>query len=90
MGIARATSAKKAFAKANFHRPVKAISTNDDKFSVALTYPGIFGPLVVDVAGSILSAKVIAVQAKLTSVYSAPCYLRRDNGPKFVGATLLR
>jgi len=46
--------------------------------------------LAIDVAGSIRSARVIEVLAKLISVPGAPCYLRSDNGPEFVSAALLK
>ena len=46
--------------------------------------------LAIDVAGSIRSARVIEVLAKLVSVRGAPRYLRSDNGPEFVSAAVLR
>ena len=46
--------------------------------------------LAIDVAGSIRSARVIDVLAKLISVRGAPRYLRSDNGPEFVSAALLK
>jgi len=46
--------------------------------------------LAIDVAGSIRSARVIEVLAKLISVHGAPEYLRSDNGPEFVSAAILR
>lgn len=45
--------------------------------------------LAIDVAGSIRSARVIDVLAKLMSVRGAPRYLRSDNGPEFVSTALL-
>ena len=45
--------------------------------------------LAIDVAGSIRSAQVIEVPAKLISVRGAPRYLRSDNGPEFVSVALL-
>lgn len=46
--------------------------------------------LAIDVAGSIRSARVIDVLAKLISVRGAPRYLRSDNGPEFVSVALLK
>ena len=46
--------------------------------------------LAIDVAGSIRSARVIEVLAKLISVRGAPRYLRSDNGPEFVSTALLK
>jgi putative transposase len=46
--------------------------------------------LAIDVAGSIRSARVIEVLAKLVSVRGAPRCLRSDNGPEFVSAAVLR
>lgn len=46
--------------------------------------------LAIDVAGSIRSARVIEVLAKLISVRGAPRYLRSDNGPEFVSVALLK
>jgi putative transposase len=46
--------------------------------------------LAIDVAGSIRSARVIEVIAKLVSVHGAPRYLRSDNGPEFVATAMLR
>ncbi len=46
--------------------------------------------LAIDVAGSIRSARVIEVLAKLISVRGAPRYLRSDNGPEFVSTALLQ
>jgi putative transposase len=45
--------------------------------------------LAIDVAGSIRSARVIEVLARLISVRGAPRYLRSDNGPEFVSVALL-
>ena len=46
--------------------------------------------LAIDVAGSIRSARVIEVLAKLVSVHGAPTYLRSDNGPEFVSRAILQ
>ena len=46
--------------------------------------------LAIDVAGSIRSARVIEVLARLVSVRGAPRYLRSDNGPEFVSVALLK
>ena len=46
--------------------------------------------LVIDVAGSIRSGRVIEVLSKLISVRGAPKYLRSDNGPEFVSRAVLR
>ena len=46
--------------------------------------------LAIDVAGSIRSARVIEVIARLVSVHGAPRYLRSDNGPEFVATAMLR
>jgi putative transposase len=46
--------------------------------------------LAIDVAGSIRSARVIEVLAKLVSVRGAPRYLRSDNGSEFVSRAILR
>ena len=46
--------------------------------------------LAIDVAGSIRSARVIEVLAKLISVRGVPRYLRSDNGPEFVSTALLK
>lgn len=46
--------------------------------------------LAIDVAGSIRSARVIEVLARLISVRGAPRYLRSDNGPEFVSVALLK
>ena len=43
----------------------------------------------IDVAGSIRSARVIEVLAKVISVRGAPAYLRSDNGPEFVSQAIL-
>jgi putative transposase len=45
--------------------------------------------LAIDVAGSIRSAGVIEVLARLISVRGAPTYLRSDNGPEFVSQAIL-
>ena len=46
--------------------------------------------LAIDVAGSIRSARVIEVLAKLVSVHGAPPALKSDNGPEFVSRAILR
>lgn len=46
--------------------------------------------LTIDVAGSIRSARVIEVLARLVSVHGAPQYLRSDNGPEFVSRAVLQ
>jgi putative transposase len=46
--------------------------------------------LAIDVAGSIRSARVIEVLARLVSVHGAPRYLRSDNGPEFVSRAVLK
>ncbi len=46
--------------------------------------------LVIDVAGSIRSRRVIEVLSRLISVHGAPRYLRSDNGPEFVSTALLK
>ena len=46
--------------------------------------------LAIDVAGSLRSARVIEVLAKLVSVHGAPRYLRSDNGPEFVSTAVLK
>lgn len=46
--------------------------------------------LAIDVAGSIRSARVIDVLARLISVRGAPRYLRSYNGPEFVSLALLK
>ena len=45
--------------------------------------------LAIDVAGSIRSARVIEVLARLMSEHSAPRYLRSDNGSEFVSHAIL-
>jgi putative transposase len=45
--------------------------------------------LAIDVAGSIRSARVIEVLARLISERGAPRYLRSDNGPEFVSKAIL-
>lgn len=46
--------------------------------------------LAIDVAGSIRSARVIEVLARLISVHGVPRHLRSDNGPEFVSRAILR
>jgi len=46
--------------------------------------------LVIDVAGSIRSRRVIEVLSRLVRQHGAPRYLRSDNGPEFVSAALLK
>jgi putative transposase len=46
--------------------------------------------LAIDVAGSIRSARVIELLARLVSVHGAPKYLRSDNGPEFVSRAVLK
>lgn len=46
--------------------------------------------LAIDVAGSIRSARVIEVLAKLISVHGAPGALKSDNGPEFISRAILR
>jgi putative transposase len=46
--------------------------------------------LAIDVAGSIRSARVIEVLAKLVSIHGAPRSLKSDNGPEFVSRAILR
>jgi len=46
--------------------------------------------LAIDVAGSIRSARVKEVLAKLISVHGAPRYLRSDNGSEFLSRAILR
>lgn len=46
--------------------------------------------LAIDVAGSIRSARVIELLARLVSVHGAPKYLRSDNGPEFISNAILR
>jgi putative transposase len=45
--------------------------------------------LAIDVAGSIRSARVIEVLARLISEHGAPQFLRSDNGPEFVSHAIL-
>ena len=45
--------------------------------------------LAIDVAGSIRSARVIEVLARLISRHGAPQFLRSDNGPEFVSQAIL-
>jgi putative transposase len=45
--------------------------------------------LAIDVAGSIRSARVIDVLARLISAHGAPAFLRSDNGPEFVSEAIL-
>jgi putative transposase len=45
--------------------------------------------LAIDVAGGILSGRVIEV-TQLVSVHGTPRYLRADNGPEFVARAMLR
>jgi putative transposase len=45
--------------------------------------------LAIDVAGSIRSARVIEVLARLVSERGAPAHLRSDNGPEFVSKAVL-
>ncbi len=45
--------------------------------------------LAIDVAGSIRSARVIDVLARLISERGAPMFLRSDNGPEFVSHAIL-
>lgn len=45
--------------------------------------------LAIDVAGSLRSARVIDVLARLVSLHGAPTYLRSDNGPEFVSRAIL-
>jgi transposase InsO family protein len=45
--------------------------------------------LAIDIAGSIRSARVIEVLARLISEHGAPRYLRSDNGPEFVSKAIL-
>ena len=45
--------------------------------------------LAIDVAGSLRSARVIEVLAKLVSVRGAPKYLRSDNGSEFISKAIL-
>jgi putative transposase len=46
--------------------------------------------LAIDVAGSIRSARVIDVLARLISVHGAPAILRSDNGPEFISTAILQ
>jgi putative transposase len=46
--------------------------------------------LAIDVAGSIRSARVIDVLARLISERGSPVFLRSDNGPEFVSHAILR
>jgi putative transposase len=46
--------------------------------------------LVIDVAGSIRSARLIEVLAQLPSVRGAPRYLRSDNGSEFISRAILK
>lgn len=46
--------------------------------------------LAIDVAGSIRSARVIAVLAQLVSTHGAPRTLKSDNGPEFVSRAILQ
>jgi putative transposase len=46
--------------------------------------------LAIDVAGSIRSARVKDVLAKLISVHGAPSYLRSDNGSEFLSRAILK
>lgn len=45
--------------------------------------------LAIDVAGSIRSARVIEILARLISAHGAPRFLRSDNGPEFVSHAIL-
>jgi putative transposase len=45
--------------------------------------------LAIDVAGSIRSARVIEVLARIISTHGAPRYLRSDSGPEFVSRAIL-
>lgn len=45
--------------------------------------------LAIDVAGSIRSARVTEVLARLVSERGAPRFLRSDNGPEFVSHAIL-
>ena len=45
--------------------------------------------LAIDVAGSIRSARVIEVLARLISAHGAPRFLCSDNGPEFVSHAIL-
>lgn len=46
--------------------------------------------LAIDVAGSIRSARVIDVLARVVSLQGAPPYLRSDNGPEFLSRATVR
>jgi putative transposase len=46
--------------------------------------------LAIDVAGSIRSARVIDVLARLVSVHGAPRHLRCDNGPEFISKAIVK
>ena len=45
--------------------------------------------LAIDVAGSIRSARVIDVLARLITLHGPPAFLRSDNGPEFVSHAVL-
>jgi putative transposase len=45
--------------------------------------------LAIDVAGSIRSARVIDVLARLITIHGPPAFLRSDNGPEFVSHAVL-
>ena len=46
--------------------------------------------LAIDVAGSIRSARVVELLAKLMSERGIPAFIRSDNGPEFVSVAVLR
>jgi putative transposase len=46
--------------------------------------------LAIDVAGSIRSARVVELLAKLMSERGIPAFIRSDNGPEFVSMAVLR
>src|SRR5215813_418998 len=46
--------------------------------------------LAIDVAGSLRSARVKEILAKLISVHGAPKYLRSDNGSEFLSRAILK
>jgi putative transposase len=46
--------------------------------------------LAIDVAGSIRSARVVELLAKLISERGTPAFIRSDNGPEFVSMAVLR
>ena len=46
--------------------------------------------LAIDVAGTIRSARVIEVLARLVSIHGAPAFMRSDNGPEFVSKSILK